>query len=123
MRIGDLQNFHRAMLAKEVLNDGELGQVDGHLLARVASGTMRFMPTRRELANATRALSMDAVQKANLGHPGAPMGMADIAGVLWRDVLKFNPGHPTWADRDCCVLSNGHASMLLYAALQGAWRW
>ena len=58
------------------------------------------MPTRRDLANAIRALSMDAVQKANSGHPGAPMGMADIAEVLWRDVLKFNPGNPTWPDRD-----------------------
>jgi len=60
---------------------------------------------------------MDAVQKANSGHPGAPMGMADIAEVLWRDVLKFNPGNPTWIDRDRFVLSNGHASMLLYAVL------
>jgi transketolase len=60
---------------------------------------------------------MDAVQKANSGHPGAPMGMADIAEVLWRDVLKFNPGNPTWADRDRFVLSNGHASMLLYSVL------
>jgi transketolase len=75
------------------------------------------MPTRRELANAIRALSMDAVQKANSGHPGAPMGMADIAEVLWRDVLKFNPGNPTWMDRDRFVLSNGHASMLLYSVL------
>jgi transketolase len=75
------------------------------------------MPTRRDLANAIRALSMDAVQKANSGHPGAPMGMADIAEVLWRDVLKFNPGNPTWADRDRFVLSNGHASMLLYSVL------
>ena len=75
------------------------------------------MPTRRELANAIRALSMDAVQKANSGHPGAPMGMADIAEVLWRDVLKFNPGNPTWMDRDRFVLSNGHASMLLYSLL------
>ncbi len=75
------------------------------------------MPTRRDLANAIRALSMDAVQKANSGHPGAPMGMADIAEVLWRDVLKFNPGNPTWMDRDRFVLSNGHASMLLYAVL------
>src|SRR6202050_1889380 len=73
------------------------------------------MPTRRELANAIRALSMDAVQKANSGHPGAPMGMADIAEVLWRDVLKFNPGNPGWWDRDRFVLSNGHASMLLYS--------
>jgi transketolase len=75
------------------------------------------MPTRRDLANAIRALSMDAVQKANSGHPGAPMGMADIAEVLFRDVLKFNPGNPTWADRDRFVLSNGHASMLLYSVL------
>ena len=60
---------------------------------------------------------MDAVQKANSGHPGAPMGMADIAEVLWRDVLKFNPGNPTWPDRDRFVLSNGHASMLLYSVL------
>src|ERR1700749_846465 len=75
------------------------------------------MPTRRDLANAIRALAMDAVQKANSGHPGAPMGMADIAEVLWRDVLKFNPGNPTWPDRDRFVLSNGHASMLLYAVL------
>ncbi|HEY1312833.1 MAG TPA: transketolase [Steroidobacteraceae bacterium] len=75
------------------------------------------MPTRRELANAIRALSMDAVQKANSGHPGAPMGMADIAEVLWRDVLKFNPGNPSWWDRDRFVLSNGHASMLLYSVL------
>src|SRR5580693_2113128 len=75
------------------------------------------MPTRRDLANAIRALSMDAVQKANSGHPGAPMGMADIAEVLWRDVLKFNPGNPSWWDRDRFVLSNGHASMLLYSVL------
>jgi transketolase len=75
------------------------------------------MPTRRDLANAIRALSMDAVQKANSGHPGAPMGMADIAEVLWRDVLKFNPDNPTWLDRDRFVLSNGHASMLLYSVL------
>jgi transketolase len=75
------------------------------------------MPTRRELANAIRALSMDAVQKANSGHPGAPMGMADIAEVLWREVLKFNPANPLWLDRDRFVLSNGHASMLLYSVL------
>ncbi|MFO1469049.1 MAG: transketolase [Steroidobacteraceae bacterium] len=75
------------------------------------------MPTRRELANAIRALTMDAVQKANSGHPGAPMGMADIAEVLWRDVLKHNPANPTWWDRDRFILSNGHASMLLYSLL------
>ncbi len=75
------------------------------------------MPTRREMANAIRALTMDAVQQANSGHPGAPMGMADIAEVLWRDVLKHNPGDPQWWDRDRFVLSNGHASMLLYSLL------
>jgi transketolase len=75
------------------------------------------MTTRRDLANAIRALSMDAVQKANSGHPGAPMGMADIAEVLWREVLVHNPANPRWADRDRFVLSNGHASMLLYSLL------
>jgi transketolase len=74
-------------------------------------------PTRRALANAIRALSMDAVQAANSGHPGAPMGMADIAEVLWRHVLKHNPGNPTWWNRDRFVLSNGHGSMLLYSLL------
>lgn len=73
--------------------------------------------SRKELANAIRALSMDAVQKANSGHPGAPMGMADIAEVLWNDFLKHNPTDPTWADRDRFILSNGHASMLLYSLL------
>ena len=75
------------------------------------------MPSRRERANAIRALSMDAVQKANSGHPGAPMGMADIAEVLWRDHLKHNPKNPQWVDRDRFVLSNGHGSMLLYSLL------
>jgi transketolase len=75
------------------------------------------MPTRRELANTIRALSMDAVQRANSGHPGMPMGMADIAQVLWGDFLKHNPGNPLWADRDRFVLSNGHGSMLLYSLL------
>jgi transketolase len=72
---------------------------------------------RRQLANAIRALAMDAVQKANSGHPGMPMGMADIAEVLWNDHLKHNPGNPQWADRDRFVISNGHGSMLLYALL------
>jgi transketolase len=75
------------------------------------------MSSRRELANAIRALSMDAVQKANSGHPGAPMGMADIAEVLWNDHLKHNPANPDWADRDRFVLSNGHGSMLIYSLL------
>lgn len=75
------------------------------------------MPSRRDRANAIRALSMDAVQKANSGHPGAPMGMADIAEVLWRDYLKHNPLNPQWADRDRFVLSNGHGSMLIYSLL------
>jgi transketolase len=73
--------------------------------------------TRRELANAIRALSMDAVQRANSGHPGAPMGMADIAEVLWREVLRHNPANPLWPDRDRFILSNGHGSMLLYSLL------
>lgn len=75
------------------------------------------MPSRRELANAIRALSMDAVQQANSGHPGAPMGMADIAEVLWNDFLKHNPVNPNWVNRDRFVLSNGHGSMLLYSLL------
>ncbi|WP_297527274.1 transketolase [Thiohalobacter sp.] len=75
------------------------------------------MPSRRELANAIRALSMDAVQKAKSGHPGAPMGMADIAEVLWNDFLKHNPANPDWWDRDRFVLSNGHGSMLIYSLL------
>ncbi|NRA52880.1 MAG: transketolase [Gammaproteobacteria bacterium] len=75
------------------------------------------MPSRKDLANAIRALSMDAVQQANSGHPGAPMGMADIAEVLWRDFLKHNPANPNWADRDRFILSNGHGSMLLYSLL------
>jgi transketolase len=74
-------------------------------------------PDRRDLANAVRALSMDAVQAANSGHPGAPMGMADIAEVLWNDYLKHNPANPRWPNRDRFVLSNGHASMLLYSLL------
>ncbi|EHK2771913.1 transketolase [Vibrio vulnificus] len=75
------------------------------------------MPSRKHLANAIRALSMDGVQKANSGHPGAPMGMADIAEVLWRGHLNHNPSNPEWADRDRFVLSNGHGSMLIYSLL------
>jgi transketolase len=75
------------------------------------------MPTRRELANAIRALSMDAVEAARSGHPGMPMGMADIAEVLWNDFLRHNPANPKWSNRDRFVLSNGHGSMLLYALL------
>ncbi|KAF3982585.1 MAG: transketolase [Methylococcales symbiont of Hymedesmia sp. n. MRB-2018] len=75
------------------------------------------MSSRRNLANAIRALSMDAVQKAKSGHPGAPMGMADIAEVLWNDHMKHNPTSPTWVDRDRFVLSNGHGSMLIYSLL------
>jgi len=75
------------------------------------------MSTRRELANAIRALSMDAVQKANSGHPGAPMGMADIAEVLWNDYMHHNPKNPEWPNRDRFVLSNGHGSMLIYSLL------
>lgn len=75
------------------------------------------MPSRSDLANAIRALSMDAVQKAKSGHPGAPMGMADIAEVLWRDYLTHNPNNPEWANRDRFILSNGHGSMLIYSLL------
>ena len=75
------------------------------------------MPSRRECANAVRALAMDAVEKANSGHPGMPMGMADIAEVLWRDFLKFNPNNPHWINRDRFILSNGHGAMLQYALL------
>ena len=75
------------------------------------------MSSRRELANAIRALSMDAVQKAKSGHPGAPMGMADIAEVLWRDYLDHNPANPQWVDRDRFMMSNGHGSMLIYSLL------
>ncbi len=75
------------------------------------------MPTRRDLANAIRALSMDAVQQAKSGHPGAPMGMADIAEVLWNDFRRHNPANPHWINRDRFVLSNGHASMLQYSLL------
>ncbi len=75
------------------------------------------MPSRNDLANAIRALSMDAVQQANSGHPGAPMGMADIAEVLWNDYLQHNPANPDWPNRDRFVLSNGHGSLLIYSLL------
>ena len=75
------------------------------------------MPSRKTLANAVRALAMDAVQQANSGHPGAPLGMAEISEVLWNDFLKHNPGDPSWPDRDRFVFSNGHGSMLIYAML------
>jgi len=73
------------------------------------------MSTRQQRANAIRALSMDAIQKANSGHPGAPMGMADIAEALWCDHLKHNPKNPQWVNRDRFILSNGHGSMLHYS--------
>ncbi|MEN9537919.1 MAG: transketolase, partial [Pseudomonadota bacterium] len=73
--------------------------------------------TATTLANAIRALAMDAVQQANSGHPGAPMGMADMAVALWRDHLRHNPTNPNWPNRDRFVLSNGHGSMLIYAVL------
>src|SRR3990167_5969096 len=87
---------------------------------RIPLGTPFYLPimmTRQQLANAIRALSMDAVQKANSGHPGAPMGLADVAQVLWQDFLRHHPANPSWVNRDRFVLSNGHASMLLYALL------
>ncbi|MFQ5548554.1 MAG: transketolase [Woeseia sp.] len=84
---------------------------------QISRSTVAGQPARRELANAIRALSMDAVEAARSGHPGMPMGMADIAEVLWNDYLKHNPGDPRWFDRDRFVLSNGHGSMLLYSLL------
>ena len=75
------------------------------------------MPSRQDRANAIRALAMDAVERANSGHPGMPMGLADVAEVLWRGVLRHNPANPDWWNRDRVVVSNGHGSMLLYAAL------
>ena len=75
------------------------------------------MPTRRQCANAIRALAMDAIEKARSGHPGAPLGMADMAEALWRHGFRHNPANPLWFNRDRFVLSNGHASMLLYALL------
>ena len=75
------------------------------------------MPTRRQCANAIRALAIDAIEKSRSGHPGAPLGMADMAEALWRHGFKHNPADPGWMDRDRFVLSNGHASMLLYAVL------
>ena len=76
-----------------------------------------IMPTRRQCANAIRALAMDAIEKARSGHPGAPLGMADMAEALWRHGFRHNPANPLWFNRDRFVLSNGHASMLLYALL------
>ena len=84
---------------------------------KTSRSTQDGAPSRRDLANAIRALSMDAVQAANSGHPGMPMGMADMAEVLWNDFLKHNPKNPEWLDRDRFVLSNGHGSMLLYSLL------
>src|SRR5436305_5472518 len=74
-------------------------------------------PSLRQMANAIRTLSMDAVEKANSGHPGMPMGMADVATVLFTEFLKFDPSSPNWPDRDRFVLSAGHGSMLLYSLL------
>jgi len=78
---------------------------------------MNSTPEPRKMANAIRALAMDAVQKANSGHPGMPMGMAEIAVALWGNHLRHNPADPHWVDRDRFVVSNGHGSMLLYALL------
>ncbi|HEX9302391.1 MAG TPA: transketolase, partial [Casimicrobiaceae bacterium] len=83
----------------------------------VATAAAAEIVTDSELANAIRALAMDAVEAAKSGHPGMPMGMAEIALALWRGPLKHNPAHPRWPDRDRFVLSNGHGSMLLYALL------
>src|SRR5690606_17363902 len=94
----------------------------GQWAARSSAGAslpdeIMTQPTRRQLANAIRFLAADAVQAANSGHPGMPMGMADIAEVLWNDYLRHNPNNPKWFNRDRFVLSNGHGSMLQYALL------
>ena len=78
---------------------------------------MATSSTQKDMANAVRALSMDAVQQANSGHPGAPMGMAEMAVALWGNALRHNPSDPHWMDRDRFVLSNGHGSMLIYSVL------
>src|SRR6266852_4889101 len=85
--------------------------------AEVKPGLDECDAERRDVVNVIRALAMDAVQKASSGHPGMPMGMAEIAEVLWRRHLRHNPANPHWADRDRFVVSNGHGSMLLYALL------
>jgi transketolase len=92
-------------------------RVLSHMPSQTSPQTAAHRPDRRDLANAIRALSMDAVQAADSGHPGMPMGMADIAEVLWNDHLRHNPANPRWYDRDRFVLSNGHGSMLLYSLL------
>src|SRR5690606_15427208 len=86
-------------------------------MAEAATSQTPETVTHKDMANALRALSMDAVQKANSGHPGMPMGMADVATVLFTKFLKFDPAQPTWADRDRFILSAGHGSMLLYSLL------
>jgi transketolase len=95
----------------------DLSQTDAAAEGGAARGTAKSGPTRRKLADAIRALAMDAVQKAGNGHPGMPMGMADIAEVLWNDYMRHNPANPEWPDRDRFVVSNGHGSMLLYSVL------
>ena len=80
-----------------------------------AQASTQTQPDQRQMANAIRFLAADAVDKANSGHPGMPMGMADVATVLYSKYLKFDPKNPTWADRDRFILSGGHGSMLLYA--------
>jgi transketolase len=91
--------------------------MSGSTPGSTTASTASRLASRRECANAIRALSMDAVQKANSGHPGAPMGMADIAEVLWHDFMRHNPSNPNWLNRDRFVLSNGHGSMLMYSLL------
>ena len=96
-----------------MITSHDLTPIEDFVLQQAAATSV----TQLQAANAIRALSMDAVQKANTGHPGAPMGMADIAEVLWTQYLKHNPNNPNWADRDRFVLSNGHGSMLIYSLL------
>ena len=107
------EQFNPDLIAVDVL----LRENGGPFLTTSLILEIYMSSNRTELANAIRALSMDAVQKANSGHPGAPMGMADIAEVLWNDYLQHNPGNPQWPNRDRFVLSNGHGSMLIYSLL------
>jgi transketolase len=118
--------YHRKQQTSTRLHTGVVVGIDGQSIQpdqcpgqiyRIQIRQEKNMAQRKDLANAIRALSMDAVQKANSGHPGAPMGMADIAEVLWNDNLKHNPGNPKWSDRDRFILSNGHGSMLIYSLL------
>ena len=98
------------------INNGIDTKISGNIL-NSGNKLIKDPSNLNKLANCIRFLSMDAVQKANSGHPGMPMGMADIATILFKDILKFDSNDPNWLDRDRFILSNGHGSMLLYSCL------